>query len=135
MPIYTTADSRLCRIVSSLTLWITISAPGVKVLRKATAESGRPTLGHGTTVHLTDRLRERLCEYWNGKGEECGMELGDTVTVRSSGRRARIVEQIGGDRYRVEFTPEPMNDPIDRDTPQSEDEGGIYHRDDLEPFE
>ena len=63
------------------------------------------------------------------------MELGDTVTVRSSGRRARIVEQIGGDRYRVEFTPEPMNDPIDRDTPQSEDEGGIYHRDDLEPFE
>ena len=60
------------------------------------------------------------------------MELGDTVTVRSSGRRARIVEQIGDDRYRVEFLPEPLDDPLDRDTPQSEDEAGIYHRDDLE---
>ncbi len=63
------------------------------------------------------------------------MEPGDTVTVRSSGRRARIVERIGEDRYRVEFMPEPMNDPLDWDTAQSEDEAGIYHRDDLEALE
>ena len=62
------------------------------------------------------------------------MELGDTVTVRSSGRRARLVEQIGDDRYRVEFMPELQDDPVDRDTVQSEDEAGIYHRDDLEPL-
>jgi hypothetical protein len=34
----------------------------------------------------------------------------------------------------VEFMPELETDPIDRDTVQSEDEGGIYHRDDLEPL-
>jgi hypothetical protein len=72
-----------------------------------------------------------------GTAEESSpqMELGDTVTVRSSGRRARIVEQIGDDRYRVEFMPEPMNDPVDRDTVQAEDEAGIYHRNDLEPLD
>ena len=59
------------------------------------------------------------------------MEPGDTVTVRSTGRRARIVEQIGSDRFRVEFMPELQDDPIDRDTVPSEDESGIYHRDDL----
>jgi hypothetical protein len=61
------------------------------------------------------------------------MQPGDTVTVRSSGRRARIVGQLGDDRFQVEYLPEVMDDPIDRDTVQSEDESGIYHRDDLVP--
>lgn len=63
------------------------------------------------------------------------MEVGDTVTVRISGRRARIVADIGQDRYQVEFLPELMSDPIDRDTVQSGDEGGIYRADDLAPLE
>jgi hypothetical protein len=61
------------------------------------------------------------------------MQPGDTVMVRSSGRRARIVGQVGDDRFQVEYLPEEMDDPIDRDTVQSEDESGIYHRDDLAP--
>jgi hypothetical protein len=61
------------------------------------------------------------------------MEVGDIVTVRTSGRRARIVTQVSQDRYQVEFMPDNMDDPIDRDTVQSEDESGIYHADDLSP--
>jgi hypothetical protein len=51
------------------------------------------------------------------------MELGDTVTVRATGRRARLIEALDRDRYVVEFLPDPRMDPIDRDTVQSEDEG------------
>jgi hypothetical protein len=61
------------------------------------------------------------------------MQPGDTVKVRSSGRRARIVGQVGDDRYQVEYLPDVMDDPIDRDTVQSEVESGIYHATDLEP--
>jgi hypothetical protein len=63
------------------------------------------------------------------------MELGDTVTVRATGRRARLIEALDRDRYVVEFLPDPMMDPIDRDTVQSGDEGGIYSADELEPVE
>lgn len=63
------------------------------------------------------------------------MEVGDTVSVRTSGRRARIVADLGQGRYQVEFMPEIESDPIDRDTVQSEDESGIYHVGDLEPLE
>jgi len=63
------------------------------------------------------------------------MQIGDTVRVRTSGRRARIVAELGRDRYQVEYLPEMMSDPMDRDTTQSEDEGGIYSADDLSPFE
>ena len=61
------------------------------------------------------------------------MQPGDTVQVRSSGRRARIVGQVGDDRYQVEYLPDVMDDPLDRDTVQSEVESGIYHGSDLEP--
>ena len=61
------------------------------------------------------------------------MEIGDTVTVRATGMRARLVEELGQGRYAVEFLPDPMTDPIDRDTVQSEDEGGVYRADELEP--
>ncbi len=62
------------------------------------------------------------------------MELGDTVTVRTTGRRARLIEALDKGRYVVEFLPDPMTDPIDRDTTQSEDEGGVYSAGELEPF-
>jgi hypothetical protein len=61
------------------------------------------------------------------------MQPGDTVKVRSSGRRARIVGQVGDDRFQVEYLPDVIEDPIDRDTVQSEVESGIYHASDLEP--
>jgi hypothetical protein len=35
----------------------------------------------------------------------------------------------------VEFLPDLMTDPIDRDTVQSEGEGGIYNADELEVVE
>ncbi len=63
------------------------------------------------------------------------MEIGDIVTVKATGRRARLVEGLGRDRYMVEFLPDLMTDPVDRDTVQSEDEGGIYSADDLAPID
>ena len=63
------------------------------------------------------------------------MQVGDTVTVRTTGRRARIVAELDRGRYQVEFAPDLMSDPIDRDTVQSEDEGGVYRADDLQPLE
>jgi hypothetical protein len=62
------------------------------------------------------------------------MELGDTVTVRSTGRRARLVEERDRGRFVVEFLLDPETDPMDRDTPQSEGEGGIYSTSELERF-
>ena len=63
------------------------------------------------------------------------MELGDTVTVRVTGRRARLVEALDRGRYVVEFLPDPMTDPIDRDTVQSEGASGIYRAEELEIVE
>ena len=63
------------------------------------------------------------------------MEPGDTVTVRATGRRARLVEALGRGRFAVEFLPDLATDPIDRDTVQSEDEAGIYSADELEVVE
>ena len=58
---------------------------------------------------------------------------GDTVVVRATWRRARIVEARGNGYYAIEYLPDPASDPIDRDTVQSEQEEGIYHAGDLEP--
>ena len=63
------------------------------------------------------------------------MEPGDVVVVKTTGRRARIVQIIAGERYQVEYLPDLQEDPIDRDTVESEDESGIYHRDELSPVE
>jgi hypothetical protein len=63
------------------------------------------------------------------------MELGDTVVVRSTGRRARLIEALERGRYAVEFLPDSMTDPIDRDTVQSEDEVGIYSGGELDVVE
>ena len=61
------------------------------------------------------------------------MQVGDTVIVRATGRRARLVQEHSNARYTVEFLPDPMTDPVDRDTVQSEDEGGVYAAEELEP--
>lgn len=63
------------------------------------------------------------------------MEVGDTVMVRASGRRARIVAVLSQDRYEVEYLQDQMDDPIDRDTVQSEGEGGVYDGVDLTPLD
>lgn len=62
------------------------------------------------------------------------MQVGDNVRVRANARRARIIEDLGGSRYRVLFYPDPSVDALDRDTPQDEDDaGGVYEAQDLEP--
>jgi len=62
------------------------------------------------------------------------MNPGDTVVVRATGRRARIVEERGNGFYAIEYLPEPSEDPIDRDTVVSQ-EAGIYRAGDLEVVE
>lgn len=60
------------------------------------------------------------------------MEMGENVVVKATGRRARITGKLSRDRYQVEFLPELGDDPIDRDSPQSEGESGIYQEEDLQ---
>lgn len=61
------------------------------------------------------------------------MEVGDTATVRATDRHARLAATLSQERYHVEFLPDPMGDPLDRDTVQSEDEGGVDTAGELEP--
>ena len=63
------------------------------------------------------------------------MQVGDTVRVRTNRRRAVIVEELSRERFQVEFLPDPAGDPIDRDTVQAGDVGGIYAADDLDPID
>jgi|tagenome__1003787_1003787.scaffolds.fasta_scaffold14375044_1 hypothetical protein len=63
------------------------------------------------------------------------MQPGDVVTVRLTGRRARIVEERGSGYFTVEYLPDPAGDALDRDTVQSGDEAGLYRESDLEPLE
>ena len=61
------------------------------------------------------------------------MQIGDKVMVRATGRRARIIEDLGNSRYRVLYFQDPDVDALDRDTPQDEDDaGGVYTLQDLE---
>jgi len=61
------------------------------------------------------------------------MRIGDIVRVNATGRRARIIEDLGNSHYRVLFYSEPDNDALDHDTPQDEDDaGGVYTAEDLE---
>ena len=61
------------------------------------------------------------------------MEIGSNVRVRATGRRARIIEDLGQSRYRVLFYAQAAADAMDHDTPQDEDDaGGVYSAEDLE---
>ncbi len=84
------------------------------------------------------RARRRSAPRRSGadqSGRTSLVEVGDTVKVRASSRRARIVAALSQDRYEVEYLPDRMDDPIDRDTVQSEGEGGIYDGVDLTPLD
>ena len=60
------------------------------------------------------------------------MKIGDVVTVRVTGQRARIVDERGSGFYGIEYLPDAMSDPMDRDQARSSDEAGIYRASDLE---
>jgi hypothetical protein len=61
------------------------------------------------------------------------MQIGDNVRIRSTNRRARIIESLGNSQYRVLYYADPDVDALDRETPQDEDDaGGVYSADDLE---
>jgi hypothetical protein len=61
------------------------------------------------------------------------MQIDDNVIVRATGRKARIIEDLGESHFRVLFYLNPDADALDRDTPQDEDDaGGVYTGDDLE---
>jgi hypothetical protein len=62
------------------------------------------------------------------------MKVGDVVTVRATGRRARIVDERGSGFYAIEYLPDPLSDPMDRERAQF-DEAGIYRASDLEAAE
>jgi hypothetical protein len=61
------------------------------------------------------------------------MKLGDIVTVRASGRRARIVEAYGAGFYEVENLPYLV--PVPRQVDGVESAPGIYHARELEPVQ
>jgi hypothetical protein len=61
------------------------------------------------------------------------MQVGDTVIIKDTGQRALITAVLPQSHYRVEYLPNPAEDPIDRDSAISADEGGIYLVDDLQP--
>jgi hypothetical protein len=60
------------------------------------------------------------------------MQVGDTVIVKDTGRRALITAVLPLSHFQVEYLPDVAEDPIDRESPTTEDEGGIYLLDDLE---
>jgi hypothetical protein len=59
------------------------------------------------------------------------MKVGDVVIVRVTGQRARIVEERGG-YYAIEYLPDAMRDPMDRDQARSSEAAGMYREQDLE---
>jgi hypothetical protein len=62
------------------------------------------------------------------------MQAGDTVIVKTTGQRARITAVLPEGRYQVEYLPEVGVDPIDRDSSETADQGGVYRLDDLTPL-
>jgi hypothetical protein len=60
------------------------------------------------------------------------MKVGDVVTVRVTGQRARIVEERGSGYYAIEYLPDAMSDPMDRDQARSSEAAGMYREQDLE---
>ncbi len=62
------------------------------------------------------------------------MTVGDIVTVRATGQRARIVEERGG-YYAIEYLPDAMSDPMDRDQARSSEAAGMYREEDLDAAE
>jgi Zn-dependent protease len=98
---------------------------------------------HGPTRERTGAEcpgRARRCTHERGRGGPVHwlgvghMKVGDTVIVKDTGRRALITAELPDDHFQVEFLPDPAEDPIDRDSAISADEGGVYFRTNLEPL-
>jgi hypothetical protein len=62
------------------------------------------------------------------------MQVGDTVLIKDTGRRALITAVLPEDHFQVEYLPDPAEDPIDRDSAFAADEGGVYLADELQPL-
>jgi hypothetical protein len=60
------------------------------------------------------------------------VQVGDNVIIKDTGRRALITAELPAGHFQVEYLPNPAADPIERDFPPAEDEGGVYTADDLE---
>jgi hypothetical protein len=60
-------------------------------------------------------------------------QVGDSVIIKDLGRRALVTAVLPESHYQVEYLPDPIEDPVDRDSPMPADEGGVYLVDDLEP--
>ena len=58
------------------------------------------------------------------------MKVGDVVTVRVTGQRARIVDERGG-YYAIEYLVDAADDPMDRDQARSSEAAGMYREQDL----
>jgi hypothetical protein len=72
------------------------------------------------------------CGFDNGD-ENMQIGIGSIVRVRTTGRRARIIEDLGLSHYRVLFYADPAADALDQAMPQDEDDaGGVYSAADLE---
>ena len=61
------------------------------------------------------------------------LNVGEVVIIKGTGQRGLITAVLPEDHYQVEYLPEPAEDPIDRDSSISGDEGGVYLLDDLQP--
>ena len=59
------------------------------------------------------------------------MKIGDVVTVRLTGQRARIVDERGG-YFALEYLPDADNDPMDRERSRLAEPAGMYREQDLE---
>ncbi len=62
------------------------------------------------------------------------MQVGETVTIRTTGQRARITAELPDDRFQVEYLWDAAQDPLDRDSSRDEDLSGVYAAADLEPL-
>ena len=52
------------------------------------------------------------------------MQVGDNVVVRATGQHARIIEDLGKERYRVLYYQDPNADALDRDLESRGDRSG-----------
>jgi hypothetical protein len=61
------------------------------------------------------------------------LRIGDVVRVRATGREGQIVEDVGNGRRRVEFYPAAGTAPSRPSDVPSDEAGGIFSDQELEP--
>jgi hypothetical protein len=89
-----------------------------------------PVRGNGTST-----TRRRSLGRDRAYGTKCKggftVNVGDVVTVKVTGQRARIVEERGG-YFSIEYLPDAIGDPMDRDQTRSSEAAGMYREEDLD---